>query len=185
MVKEIKNEDEARKFLSGRALDIDRSKNAKTITNKIDEWKNKTNKVDLKGFDDTTRKQLSIKEISGATRGVNVMTDEADRLIKYLEPFKDKIYDKKSLENQMRSVFCNPNSFGSLGDYIYTGAIDIFWEQALIKGWIANNNRNNIINFIKRKYKVDSYRAEEVFNRIRDDPNKTHRLLMKINFGRK
>jgi len=167
-------EEKARKILHGRALDIDRSKNAEKITADFNVWKRYPNRSDLRHFDTKDRRQKSVKQLT--TDSLNAVRDEPQRFFEYTKPYQHMMKDYPSTKEAVNVSF----SHGTLPNIpLNQGSYKALYRVARERGVVAENNREEIINYYQGQG-VDKYRAEESFNRIKNNPEQVDRILKDI-----
>jgi len=186
---------EAKKYLpESHKLDVDRLFTAERVVTDINEWKDRTDKVDLKGFDTRDAKEKSIDKVLMSNYGVKTTADlvlmtEPDRFLRndqesrrLLEKNKDKIYDFNSFKEQLKGAWGQDSSLLNLLDNVtdFDKCLKPMFSQSVVQSWLQENIRPQLIQYIKKKFNVEPIRAMRIISKLDDSTRR--KLYIKAKF---
>lgn len=171
--------DEAgKKYLpEGHALDVDRQYTANKVTTDINEWKDKTSKMDLKGFDTRDAKEPTVKEIIKRTVGdIPYVQENPEKWLtkgyvsrRLLEQGKNEVHDFASFKEMVKRQWNSDDSLKSLVenmDKFKDEEYRALFETDEVQSWLNNNMESRGINIIMRKNNIEPHRAKKVWNKL-------------------
>jgi len=181
-------------YPNSRSLEVDRTKNAKKVYNyndvkEFEAWQKNHTRSDLKGYDDRTAKQPSIgnvtRKISGGFSGEDVLMNEAERLVdinsssgRMLSNYKKEIYDFNSFKNVVFQAWdVSGESISNLITNVRNKdkALTPLFNTSQVQSWLKDNTASRVMDNISKKYKVNSFKARKIFDKL--TPQNRLRLL--------
>jgi len=188
---------EAKKYLpEGMALSVDRLFDAEKITDDINEWKTKTNRMDLRHFDTKDAQEPKVKDIvkrlTGRTSGEQVLESEPDRLVgegvagRVLSQYKKSIVNFESFKKAVELAWKRDASLKNLWGEVKGSKDEVFMEMfksKVVQDWLKDNNYGGIIKSLMKKFNIEQKRAERLYARL--PPKKQQSLLNRVIEGKK
>lgn len=184
-------DEEGKKYLpEGMPLSVDRLFDANKITDDINEWKDKTNRMDLRHFDTIDAQEPKpkdiVKGITGRTSGEQVLESEPDRLVskgvagERLAKYKEKIINFETFKKAIESAWASDPSLKNLWEEVKGSKDDVFmsmYNENIIQKWLADNNKDSMISYLMKRYNVEKGRAERLYTRL---PVKRKKTLLNL-----
>lgn len=170
----------------GHALDIDRAFTSETVVTDINEWKDRTNKVDLKNYDTKDAQEPSVKEVlkkeTGMTSGDEAMIEEPERFLnsgtrtrELIEGIKDKIVNFESFKKYMEEAFRGDDSLrylvgkGNRGGNPSDDGFKAIFNTKEVQKWLKENTGDIGVRYLMKRYNIEHGRATNVWNRMNDN----------------
>jgi len=174
-------------YPESRGLDQDRRYDAETTKDPTDpkelgEWAKDPTQSDVKGFDDTSGREPTVKQVidtvsSGrdGDSGERVVKDEPERFVidsseagRLIAEKKDKIVDYQSFIKAVKEAWKDDGSLTSLLDSIGDKRrhLQEMFKQPIIQGYIDENTRPMMVNYIMKKFGVEPVRASNIVNKL-------------------
>ena len=170
-------------YPESRGLDFDRRFDAKKMLDPskpddLQKWIKDPKHSDIKGFDDTSAKEPSIKKVAirvaGGDSGDEVLQDEPERMVdpasqagKLIQANKDKIVDYASFVKVVKSAWRDDDALPSLLDNVKNdNSFKEMFKHPTIQGYVDANTKPAMINYIMKKFNVEPVRASNIVNRL-------------------
>lgn len=163
-------------------LAVDRSRTARTVTKDVGRWRDKTNRMDLKGFDTRSARETPVSTIVKKIRGIRGRTSSGEdalfeeplrfvrrgqRTRELLEDVKDEIYDFESFKVAVKKSWSTDGSLRELvNDITRDDAWQLLYNTPLIQSWVKGNTDDLGIDLIMHKYNIERNRARNVFQKL-------------------
>lgn len=173
-----------RMYPESHALDQDRVYRADTVLDPdnpedVMRWSERKDRLDLEGFDTPSAREPPqdkvLSQIYDGESGEEALIDEADRFAKpnsvagkLIEEKKDKIYDYQSLIKAVEDAWKNDDALNNLYNKIPNKerAFQELFRHPIIQGYIDENTRPLLINYVMKRYGVEPVRASNIVNKL-------------------
>lgn len=159
-------------------LAVDRSKEAEEVTTKVSVWKDKTNRMDLKGFDtpDAREARVSsvVKDIKGiagrTTSGEDAILEEPERFVRpdqkagnLLHQHKDEIYNFESFKRTLKKSWSGDPALPNLmHDLHREDILRLIYQTNTVQNWIRQNSDDLLTHLVQKRYNVEENRARKI-----------------------
>lgn len=170
-------------YPESRALDMDRVYDAETMLDPekpedVQRWNDSKDSIDLRGFDDRSAREPNKKEVLQRNirgdSGDGVIMTEPDRLVdpnsqagKLIADNKDEIKDYASFIRAVKNAWESDDALPSLIDNIsYDSSFQEMFKHPTIQGYIDENTKPDMINYIIKKFGVEPVRASNIINKL-------------------
>jgi len=174
--KVIHNTERERKAMQylpeGHNLDVDRSYTAQTVVTDINEWKNKTNRVDLRGFDTKDAKEPSPRKLIKKL-GIGYVESESDRFMRdnqeskrLLERYKTRIVDFQTFKKAVKEAWSKDMSLRNLLEEMKEKDYEALFNTGEMQSWIKENVEVTGIQLLMRRMNVGEGRATRVWSKL-------------------
>jgi len=171
---------EGKKYLpEGVALSVDRLFDAENIVDDINEWKDNTNRSDLRHFDTTDAQEPKPKDIvrklTGRTSGEQVLESEPDRLVSKgvagdkLARYKKKINNFDTFKQAVEKAWNSDHSLKNLWNEVKGSKDEVFmamYNTDTVQKWVKENNFEDMMSYLMQRFNIERLRAERVYNRL-------------------
>lgn len=174
-------------------LEQNRGKDAKTIfypkkKGDFEKYKKMPHRSDLKGFDQKAQKEPNKKQVFNDLN-VGYIERDPERILieshvtkKLINSVSDKIYDRNSMEIEIKNVWNTDKSLAHLVKNSNRSDWDTLFNLPEMQKIIRDNTFSPAIHQIRKKYNVGEIKAKEIFDGLNSE-NRV-KLLKGVALGR-